>query len=87
MGVFLSNCRAELEELAENGEEYNLFTYITHPGAEGEAGDIGSVCSASAGHRISITKAYGPDECSKYSPPDTIDCSYPLSRITLTAEV
>ena len=93
MGFYCFNCitkyifsPGELTGLAREGGDYNLFTYITHPGAGGVAWG-GQACSGNAGNRISFNNAYGPNQCNYYNPPDPIDCTRPLNRITLTAEV
>merc|ERR1711981_863865 len=67
------------------GSNYDLYTFITHPGASGVAYG-GQACSSNANSRISFNKAYGPNQCQDYSPPKTIDCSKKANRIGLTAE-
>ena len=68
------------------GANYDLYTFITHPGAEGVAKG-GQACNDNPIWRISMTKAYGDNQCNTFSPPNLIDCSRILNRITLTAEV
>ena len=70
----------------EEGAKYDLYTFITHPGAGGVALG-GQVCSESPELRISMNKAYGDWQCSYYEPPTPIDCKKPTNRIALTAEV
>ena len=67
------------------GSKYNLYTFITHPGASGRA-KIGA-CSSDPMLRISMNKAYGRDECNDYKPPYANDCSKLTIRIGLTAQV
>jgi len=74
----------KLEKLAKSGGDYDLFTYISHPGAAGVA--IGGVvCNENKGERISFNSAYGPHDCDLYNPPQKIDCTI-TNRIMLTAE-
>ena len=68
------------------GAKYDMYTFITHPGAAGVAYG-GQACSSNANLRISFNQAYGPNQCHYYSPPNPIDCSKPTNRIALTAEV
>jgi len=75
---------AELVSLAENGGNYDLFTFITHPGASGVAWG-GNVCANGNANRISFNKAYGPTECNNYEPPVRMACTT-TERIALTAE-
>ena len=70
----------------EGGSEYDLYTFITHPGASGVSLG-GEACNPKPQWRISLNRAYGDDECNKFSPPTEIDCSKPTNRIVLTAEV
>jgi len=67
------------------GSKYNLYTFITHPGAGGVAIG-GQACNPNANERISMNKAYGPNQCSYFEPPNPIDCSKLTNRIALTAE-
>ena len=69
----------------EEGSNYDLYTFITHPGASGRA-KIGA-CSSDPMLRISMTEAYGRDECNEYKPPYANDCSKLTIRIGLTAQV
>ena len=71
---------------SEQGANYDLYTFITHPGASGIA-KSGVACNDNPILRISMTKAYGNNECNDYEPPNFIDCSRILNRITLTSEV
>ena len=68
------------------GSNYDLYTFITHPGASGVALG-GQACSSNPTFRISMNKGYGPNQCHYYSPPNPIDCTKPANRIALTAEV
>ena len=68
------------------GAKYDLYAFIKHPGASGVALG-GQVCSSNPKYRISMNKAYGPNQCHYYDPPNPIDCSKPANRIALTAEV
>ena len=71
---------------SEHGDNYDLYTFITHPGAGGVALG-GEVCSDNPKRRISMNRAYGDNQCNNYRPPSPIDCSRPVNRIMLTAEV
>ena len=70
---------------AEEEGSYDLFTFITHPGAAGVAYSS-MVCEYGNSRRISFNKAYGDTQCNNYNPPETLDCTV-AERITLTAEV
>ena len=74
------------QKASAHGAKYDLYTFITHPGASGVALG-GQVCSSNPKLRISMNKAYGANQCHYYSPPSPIDCSKPANRIALTAEV
>jgi len=67
------------------GAKYDLYTFITHPGASGVAYG-GQVCNTDPRLRVSFNKAYGDSQCGYYSPPFPMDCSKPTTRIALTAE-
>jgi len=82
LGTILNN--AEILKLAENGGNYDLFTFITHPGASGVAKG-GMVCADDNRYRISFNKAYGSTECNTYDPPERMACTT-TERIALTAE-
>jgi hypothetical protein len=69
------------------GAKYDLYTFITHPGAGGVAYGGQACNSANPSMRISFNKAYGEYQCGYYRPPNPIDCSKPANRIALTAEV
>jgi len=69
---------------AEEEGSYDLFTFITHPGAAGVAYSS-MVCEYGNSNRISFNKAYGSTQCNNYNPPETLDCTV-AERITLTAE-
>ena len=68
------------------GSKYDLYTFITHPGASG-VGLGGQLCNSKPQWRVSFNSAYGPNQCNYFDPPTTIDCSKPTNRIALTAEV
>ena len=70
----------------KGGSKYDLYTFITHPGASGVALG-GQACNPKPEWRVSFNKAYGDHECQNYEPPTKIDCSKPTNRIALTAEV
>ena len=87
MTLFSSDPSARMGEMAKaEGSNYDLYTFITHPGASGVAYG-GQVCSSNPRMRISMNKGYGPHQCHYYQPPNPIDCSKPTNRIALTAEV
>ena len=87
MILFSSDPSARMGEMAKaEGSNYDLYTFITHPGASGVAYG-GQACSSIPEMRISWNKAYGPNQCDDYEPPYPIDCSKPTNRIALTAEV
>ena len=68
------------------GAKYDLYAFITHPGASGVALG-GQLCNKNPGWRVLFVSAYGDNECNGYDPPYPIDCSKPSNRIALTAEV
>ena len=68
------------------GSNYDLYAFITHPGATGIAMG-GQACNSDPAWRISINKAYGRYECDDYEPPFLNDCSKLIIRIGLTAQV
>jgi hypothetical protein len=74
------------QQASEGGANYDLYHFITHPGARGIA-MIGQACSKNPKWRISMSKAYGSNQCQYFGPPSPIDCSKPANRIALTAEV
>ena len=74
------------QKASAQGAKYDLYTFITHPGASGVAFG-GQVCSSNPKMRISMNKAYGARQCGFYDPPNPIDCSKKSNRIGLTAEV
>ena len=72
--------------MAQNGGDYDVFAFITHPGAGGIAAG-GTACPFEPkGQKVSFTKGYGPKQCNKYDPPQWIRCTV-TNRIVLTAEV
>ena len=75
----------DLRPLAKKGGDHDLFTFVTHPGAGGVAWG-GVACETTKTWRINFNKAYGPNQCNYYDPPQQIDCT-PTNRIVLTAEV
>jgi hypothetical protein len=75
------------QKASAQGAKYDLYTFITHPGAGGVAYGGQACNSAEPNMRISFNKAYGADQCGFYEPPNEIDCSKPVNRIALTAEV
>ena len=87
MNLFSSDASARMGKMAKaEGSNYDLYTFITHPGAAGVAYG-GQVCSSDPTVRISFNQGYGPNQCHYYSPPKKIDCSKKTNRIGLTAEV
>lgn len=68
------------------GAKYDLYTFISHFGAEGVAVN-GVLCDKNPRHRVSFITAYGDTECDAFNPPTKIDCTKPTNRIALTAEV
>jgi hypothetical protein len=68
------------------GAKYNLYTFISYPGAEGVAVRK-SLCHENPRHRVSSIFGYGATECDSYNPPTKIDCTKPTNRIALTAQV
>ena len=74
-----------LKPLARKGGDYDLFTFVTHPGGGGVAFG-GVACDTDKGQRINFNSAYGANECNGYNPPKPIDCTT-TNRIMLTAEV
>jgi len=87
-----------LGTLAEKEERgaYDVFSFVSHPGAEGVAWR-GTVCRRGNSMKVNYNRGYGSGECSKYlekcdwydwmchAEKLWIDCS-PSSRIALTAE-
>ena len=72
--------------MAQNGGDYDVFAFITHPGAAGVA-FAGTACPADPqSYKVSFNKGYGPNECNNYDPPRRIRCTV-SNRIALTAEV
>ena len=65
-------------------DEFDLITYVTHPGSSGFA-YLGQVCNKD-GRRFSVNRGYGPGSCDSFDPPEPIDCT-PTNRVMLTAEV
>ena len=78
--MFLSDS-GELEKLAGKEAKYDLYTYVTYPGASGEAWG-GVVCDPTQSNRINFNRAYGPNDC----PTQMTNCTK-SNRIALTAEV
>ena len=71
--------------IAKKGGDYNLFTFVTFPGASGGAYGA-TVCEESKEWKVNFIKSYDSYDCDNYSPPQSIDCT-PSNRIVLTAEV
>ena len=72
--------------MAQNGGDYDVFAFITHPGASGVA-DSGTACPGAPGRdKISLNRGYGPNQCNNFKPPQRIRCTV-SNRIALTAEV
>ena len=78
--MFLSDS-GELEKLAGKEAKYDAYTYVTYPGASGEAWG-GVVCDPTQSNRINFNRAYGPNDC----PTQMTNCTK-SNRIALTAEV
>ena len=75
-----------MSQLAQNGGDYDVFAFITHPGASGVAYG-GTACpSEPRGEKIAFNKGYGPNQCNYFNPPQWIRCTV-TNRIALTAEV
>ena len=87
MNLFSSDEHGRMGDMAKaEGSKYNLYTFITHPGAGGVAYG-GQACTSTPSLRISMNKAYGANECNNNEPPNPIDCTKTTNRIALTAEV
>jgi len=99
-GTLEKNLRSNgiLQRLAreERTGSYDIFTFVSHPGASGIA--LGAtVCNRKNDQKINYSYGYGPDECRKYQEKCDwydwwcwadywdIDC-YATNRIALTAE-
>ena len=76
----------QVSQLAQNGGDYDVFAFITHPGASGVAYGGQACPNAPRGNKISFNKGYGPNQCNYYDPPQWIRCTV-SNRIALTAEV
>ena len=76
-----------MSKLAEaEGAKYDLYTFISHFGADGVA-VTGSLCDKDPRVRVSFITAYGDTQCDAFNPPTKIDCTKPTNRIALTAQV
>ena len=73
-------------EQSQNAGDYDVFIYVSHPGAGGRAGGIGTICDKDGKdwERFNVNMAYGSNECWKFQ--SQLDCT-PTNRIVLTAEV
>jgi len=82
----LTKKQRQLGNLALNGGDYNVFSFITAPGAEGWAWE-GVVCESSNLEKLNWNAAYGSNQCNWYDPPEPIDCTKTSNRIALTSEL
>ena len=87
--------RAQMKAIFKSSpdkDKYNLITYVTHNGASGYAGAIGTVCDATDldsskfDLRFSYIRASGPNQCNVLDKGEPVDCT-PTNRVALTAEV
>ena len=75
---------SHLSELASRFADIN--TFVTYPGARGNAFSIGTVCEMDKTRNINWNAAYGPGQCNKNCPDEELDCTLE-QRIALTAQV
>ena len=68
------------------GAKYDLYTFISFPGANGVA-EKQALCDKNPRRRVSSIFGYGETECGAFDPPTPIDCTKPTNRIALTAQV
>ena len=85
-----STCISSIEKaepIAKKEGDYDLFTFVTFPGAGGLAWGA-SVCKGNGfkDWKVNHNMAYDSYDCNNYDPPQSIDCT-PTNRIVLTAEV
>ena len=85
-----STCISSIEQaepIAKKQGDYDLFTFVTFPGAGGLAWGA-SVCKGNnfKDWKVNHNMAYDSYDCNIYNPPQSIDCT-PTNRIVLTAEV
>ena len=73
--------------MANEGGDYDAFTFVSHPGASGVAWG-GQVCANVNSNRINFNMAYGDDQCNNYVTADMDRYACTISeRIAFTAEV
>ena len=72
--------------MAQYGGDFDVFAFITYPGASGIAMGGQACPGAPGGDKISFNRGYGPNDCDTYDPPEWIPCTV-SNRIVLTAEV
>ena len=73
-----------LSEFANRFADIN--TFVTYPGARGNAFSIGTVCEMDKTRNMNWNAAYGPGQCNKNCPDEELDCTLE-QRIALTAQV
>ena len=76
----------QASQMAQDGGDFDVFAFITYPGASGIAMGGQACPGAPGGDKISFNRGYGPNDCDTYDPPEWIPCTV-SNRIVLTAEV
>ena len=79
--------RQDPSYLSEFVSKYSdISTFVTYPGASGNAFTVGTVCESDPTRNINWNAAYGSGQCNIYCPDEKLACTLE-QRIALTAEV